>query len=321
MSKKIETLAFSILKIYTKAKSKAIAYCPSKNCKDKEPKLHIKANNEVAFCFKCSTTYLNTEVNKAIVKPIDLKERLTELKIKVDNNLIDYATMFFNLPIAKDSTNKVHDYLLQRCNAIYGLVSKEIVCKWFESLGLKYCPLNNGCVVVPFKTKNKIIYYQQRLIVPQKGGKLKYLMPETKEYAKPIYYLPSKNKDSNNSKYLFIVEGVFDALALGFIDEFKLHSLLPFNVEHNIATIDVIAVLGKTISKEQMGQIKQLGAYDSIIFMLDKYTLSRSLLKNSEYHLHTNSIYKPKLMQFYYESNKADPMLDLEEYLRIKKKM
>lgn len=237
------------------AKEHGRAICPL--CKlEKERELgqiyekrNVQVSGDFAFCFRCKTKFVDTE--KA-VKTNDFTE-LDFMEVEEKQVSFEETDCSFIWDLLEEVPKNVMDYLLKR----NPYLSKDFI----ESL---FISGDKNRIIIPFFSKDKIIYYQFRYI---RHGKLKYFNPPTSY--KPFWY-----KSYSPLKPTLIVEGVFDALAI-----------LCVTNEYN-----VLASIGSTISTKQFEKLMTMNVSSITVFM-DDLNKTFDLCKKLRYKKYKGPLY------------------------------
>lgn len=175
-------------------------------------------------CFNCNFKagwtpgHLLTKNAKNLFKWMGLadseisKLNLYALKIK-DDTPVTKSALNFSLNITKlpDNCKSIEEWIAEGNNSaeflaiIEYILNRGMELDWYSW----HWSTENGYkdrVIIPFYYDNNIVGYTGRKILP---GKLKYLKD-----AQPGYVFNIDKQKNNNKKYVIVVEGQFDAIAI-----------------------------------------------------------------------------------------------------------
>jgi hypothetical protein len=183
------------------AKSKAhvqngeyICHCPF--CKAQghtKHKLYLTADLSQGHCFVCTRAFINVvdDIDTSYQVPQFMRPTggLNLVRLNDPDWTIDrYFTEF------DDYDEKGLDFLFKR----------DVFLKYlWKPLGFKFW---DGNIVMPFKYKDEVFYYQIRFT---SGNKIRYYFPPVPAGSKPPYII-----EIGDCKKLIICEGVYDAISL-----------------------------------------------------------------------------------------------------------
>lgn len=208
-----------------------ICHCPFCEAEGHtKKKLYITSNYEVGHCFVCGRAWVNVDDN-----------------IKFQTNVPDFmeSTFYHPLDIVRLQDpiwtldkyyNEFDSYSEKGMN--YLMTRHPFMKDLAPMLEFKYI---DGNVVMPFKYKNEVIYYQIRFTG---NSKIRYFFPPIS--AKPPYII----EHGNNKKFI-ICEGVYDAI-----------SLLIQAPEYT-----PMAVLGSSVSDYQLNFLREYVPEEIVIYM------------------------------------------------------
>ena len=229
-----------------------IIHCPF--CRDEghtKHKLYIKSDYTVGHCFVCGRTYVH--VTNEIKFKVDIPSGISEfgfsrppLKIAelTDPNwTLDKFEYDFD-----DSSEGGERYLFSRHKYMKDL---------YKLLDFKFW---DGNIVMPFKYKGKVFYYQIRFSgVGHGDSRIRYYFPPVSE--KPPYIIDHLTPSGEPCKGIIICEGVFDAIACLILAP----NYIP------------VAVLGSSISDYQMDFIREYTGIDKIVVYMDEIDISKRI--------------------------------------------
>ena len=220
-----------------------ICHCPF--CKEEghtKHKLYIKEDLSEGHCFVCTRAFINTNND-----------------INVSFKVPDFGNIFgwkgFNLVPLTDPTWSLDKYKYEFDDysekGVQYLIGRHGFMKeLYKVLDFKFWEDN---VVMPFKYKGEIFYYQIRFTG---DSPIRYFFPPIS--AKPPYVIDHNVKPSGNK--IIISEGVFDAIA----DLIMFPEYIPF------------AVLGSSISDYQMEFLREYLPSEILIYM-DETKISKKI--------------------------------------------
>lgn len=212
-----------------------IIHCPF--CKAEghtKHKLYIKSDLTVGHCFVCCRDYVNItdEIKLEVNAPsfgnyFNISSVVNLVKLEDPNWTIDMYNYEFD-----DYDEKGVNYLLSR---------HQFMGELYKLLEFKFW---NGNVVMPFKYRGEVFYYQIRF--SNKNSNIRYYFPPIS--AKPPYII-----EVGDCKKIIICEGVFDAIAL----LIQAEGFTP------------VAVLGSSISDYQLSFIREYAPNEILVYMDD----------------------------------------------------
>lgn len=220
-----------------------ICHCPF--CKAEghtKHKLYVKEDLSEGHCFVCTRAFIN------INNDIDVSFKVPDF-----GNLLGWKG--FNLVPLTDPTWSLDKYKYEFDDysekGVQYLIGRHGFMKeLYKILDFKFWEDN---VVMPFKYKGEIFYYQIRFTG---NSPIRYFFPPIS--AKPPYVIDHDVKPSGNK--IIISEGVFDAIA----DLIMFPEYIPF------------AVLGSSISDYQMEFLREYLPSEILIYM-DETKISRKI--------------------------------------------
>lgn len=221
-------------------KNEIICHCPF--CKVEghtKHKLYIKRDLTVGNCFVCDRAFVHTTNDLRVDYNIPSFTNHFNYNITLPNftktgwNLDTFNNDF------EDNDTVGETYLSNRYPMLLDIA---------RLLGFKY---TNGNVVIPFRYKGNVVYYQIRFSNP---GKIKYFFPPVDN--KIPYILDF----GEGKRRLIICEGVFDAISL----LFQAPDYIP------------IAVLGSSISDYQINFLREYNPVE-ILVMMDESEISNRI--------------------------------------------
>lgn len=222
-----------------KSNGEYIIHCPF--CKEeghKKHKLYIKSDLSVGHCFVCCRDYVNVPDEDSEVFEFKVNVPTISSFLGASNtvNLVRLSDPNWTLDMYKyefDSYDETGvNYLLGR---------HQFMGELYKLLEFKFW---NGNVVMPFKYRGEIFYYQIRFSNP--NSKIRYFFPPIS--AKPPYII-----EVGNCKKIIICEGIYDAISL----LFQAKDFTP------------VAVLGSSISDYQMSFIREYAPEEILVYMDD----------------------------------------------------
>ena len=220
-----------------------ICHCPF--CKAEghtKHKLYVKEDLSEGHCFVCTRAFINSNNN-----------------IDVSFKVPDFGNIFgwrgFNLVRLTDPTWSLDKYKYEFDDysekGVQYLIGRHGFMKdLYKVLDFKFWEDN---VVMPFKYKGEIFYYQIRFTG---DSPIRYFFPPIS--AKPPYVIDHNVQPSGNK--IIISEGVFDAIA----DLIMFPEYIPF------------AVLGSSISDYQMEFLREYLPSEILIYM-DETKISKKI--------------------------------------------
>lgn len=222
-----------------------IIHCPF--CKEEghtKHKLYIKDDLSVGHCFVCTRSFINVtdkidtsfQVSQNLLKFGWQKEGLSVVPLQDPNWTLDKYYNEFD-----SYSEEGIEYLIGR---------HKYLSQLWQPLGFKFW---NGNIVMPFKYKGDIFYYQIRF---SKGNSnIRYFFPPIS--AKPPYII---EHGENPGKKIIICEGVFDAVSL----LIQAPSYTP------------CAVLGSSISDYQIEFLREY-VPEKILIYMDETDISKRI--------------------------------------------
>lgn len=221
-----------------------VIHCPF--CREEghtKHKLYIKGDLTVGHCFVCTRGFIN--VTDEIDVSFEIPNFFPGMRGCGGLNIVPLADPIWTLDKYRfefDDFDPVgYDYLVGRHGFMTDL---------YKILGFKFM---DGNVVMPFKYKGEVFYYQIRF--SGKDNKIRYFFPPIS--AKPPYII-----EHGNNKNIIICEGVFDAI-----------SLLIQAPEYT-----PVAVLGSSISDYQIEFIREY-VPDKILVYMDSTDISTRIAR------------------------------------------
>lgn len=208
-----------------------ICHCPFCEAEGHtKKKLYITSNYEVGHCFVCGRAWVNVDDT-----------------IKFQTNVPDFMESTFYQPLnivrLQDPTwtidkyyNEFDSYSEKGMN--YLMTRHPFMKDLAPMLEFKYI---DGNIVMPFKYKNEVIYYQIRFTG---NSKIRYFFPPIS--AKPPYII----EHGDNKKFI-ICEGVYDAISL----LIQAPQYTP------------MAVLGSSISDYQLNFLREYVPEEIVVYM------------------------------------------------------
>ena len=259
-----------------------IIHCPF--CKEEghsKHKLYVKKDLTVGYCFVCCRTFMNVsdEIDTTVNLENPVWDRYNNNKefkvIKLDDPNSEWNIDKFEYE-CDDFDQRGYNYLLSR---------HKYLAELYKTLDFKFL---DGNVVMPFKYKGEVFYYQIRFSSP--GSKIRYFFPPIS--AKPPYII----EHGRNKKFI-IVEGVYDAIAaLIMAPEYT-----PF------------AVLGSNISDYQLQFLREY-IPEKILVMMDEFSISKRIADK----IKKNICYCPVNI---YPTSGADPEEIMKELMKKHKEV
>lgn len=219
-----------------------ITHCPF--CKEEghtKHKLYIREDLTVGHCFVCGRSYVGIvdEIKFEIKLPTRIQNfgygrpALSVVPLTDKNWTLDKFSYEFD-----NDSDKGLRYLASRHKYLPNL-SKILDFKYWD-----------GNVVIPFKYKDHVFYYQVRFSgVSHSDSKIRYFMPPIQN--KPPYIIEHGDFEGRPCKKLIICEGIFDAIALLILAP----NYIP------------CAVLGSSISDYQIDFLREYNPEEILIFM------------------------------------------------------
>lgn len=223
-----------------------ICHCPF--CKAEghtKHKLYITKDLQVGFCFVCGRSWVNVdETLKVDYQPPSFIQNF-------------YKTTQITLPTLTDARWNLENWK-------YDFEDSDEVGEKYLAGRHKYLPeiakllefkYNNGNIVIPFRYKGEVAYYQIRF---SGKSKIKYFFPPVAQGQKMPYILDFEQ----GKRRLVVCEGVFDAIALMIMAP----DYIP------------IAVLGSSISDYQINFLREYVPEEILIYM-DETSISKKIAK------------------------------------------
>lgn len=222
-------------------------HCPF--CKaegHRKHKLGVQEDLSYGHCFVCDRLFCN------VTNEIDLSFKVPEfgnIGFRAPLQVVPLQDPVWTLERYEyecdDFDEKGYQYLLGR--------HKYMADLW-QPLGFKFL---DGNVVMPFKYRGEVFYYQIRFSDPD--ARIRYYFPPVPPGKKPPYII----EHGEGIRKMIICEGVYDAISL----LIQAPSYIP------------VAVLGSSISDYQMDFIREYHPESILIFMDDseksKHIMSR----------------------------------------------
>ena len=235
--------------VMEKKGTEIIARCPFCKHEHTKSKLYIRDDMTTGWCFLCNRTYINVTdtLNTDVVVP---------------RTFADFGAgpLKFELPVMKDSEWSLDKYYYEfdddsEVGMKYLLGRHGFFKDLAKALDFKFW---NGNVVMPFKSKGKVYYYQIRFT--GKNNKIRYFLPPVSQ--KSCYIIERSEEDVRHR--ILIVEGIYDAI-----------SILP-----QCPDFTPVAVLGSSISDYQIAQIRDYAGYVSeCVVWMDETEISVRIKK------------------------------------------
>lgn len=219
-----------------------IIHCPF--CKKEghtKHKLYIKSDLTVGNCFVCDRAYVN------VTDKIDVTLHLPNFEnFGMSSQGLDLVKLTDPTWTLEKFTYEFDDYSEK---GVDYLISRHIFLgELYKALGFKFM---GDHVVMPFKYKGEIFYYQIRFTG---DSKIRYFFPPISK--KPPYII-----ENGDCKKFIICEGVFDAISL----LIQAPEYTPF------------AVLGSSISDYQLSFLREYVPNRILIYM-DETRISKGIL-------------------------------------------
>lgn len=195
----------------------------------------------LSYKFRKLLSWLGVDSNTIqhlTIKAIQLKEfvRLTETETIVEETVIDFKER--TLPDQSHTITKLAEVYSSTSNAPKELLDAiEYVCNRNTNLNYDFywTPITdhklNQRIIVPFYWKNKVIGYSARAIYPN-------IKPKFYSDIEPNYVY-NTNMQKPESKFVIVVEGVFDAIAVD--------GVAVLSNECNETQADIIDSLGREV--------------------------------------------------------------------------
>lgn len=220
-----------------------IIHCPF--CKEEghtKHKLYIKSDLTVGHCFVCTRTYVH------VTNEIDTSFKVPELFPFFKSNGLDIVRLSDPVWSLEKYKFEFDDFDQDGFNYLIG--RHKFMAELYKILDFKFM---DGNIVMPFKYKGEIFYYQIRF--SGKNTKIRYFFPPIT--AKPPYII-----EHGDCKKLIICEGIFDAIALLI--------MAPEYVP--------VAILGSSISDYQLDFIREYVPEEIIVYM-DETEISKRVAR------------------------------------------
>ena len=220
-----------------------IIHCPF--CKEEghtKHKLYIKSDLTVGHCFVCTRTYVH------VTNEIDTSFKVPELSPFFKSNGLDIVRLSDPVWSLEKYKFEFDDFDQDGFNYLIG--RHKFMAELYKILDFKFM---DGNIVMPFKYKGEIFYYQIRF--SGKNTKIRYFFPPIT--AKPPYII-----EHGDCKKLIICEGIFDAIALLI--------MAPEYVP--------VAILGSSISDYQLDFIREYVPEEIIVYM-DETEISKRVAR------------------------------------------
>ena len=220
-----------------------IIHCPF--CRDEghtKHKLYIKSDLTVGHCFVCTRTYVHVtdqvDTSYSVPNFFPFFQRNGMELVRLTDPVWSLEKFKFEF---EDFDQKGYEYLVGRHKFM-----KEL----YKILDFKFM---DGNIVMPFKYKGEVFYYQIRF--SGKNTKIRYFFPPIS--AKPPYII-----EHGDCKRIIICEGIFDAIALLIMAP----EYMP------------VAILGSAISDYQLEFIREY-IPDEIVVYMDETEISKRVAR------------------------------------------
>lgn len=266
-------------KMAYKSGDETIYYCPyclereiKSGVKDPKPdrygKLYINMEKKKGICFRCGIIIQSKDASLNAVDTLIANLLQKEKEHETDPNLLPPIDLK-NVPYASE-VSEAMEYLRGRNPAFSEKNVKFLDLRWVETHKIvkrdnEYVRIKRTGILVPLKYKGQYRSYQIRYVTDDKKQRF-----HTMSGIKIIYTIGEIPKQSA----ITICEGVFSAIAL---------LCLGFP--------NVVALLGKTPSKLQLSQLKELCPCH-INLCLDSPDLNYALLKTLKKNIRTLETWK-----------------------------
>ena len=256
-----------------------IIHCPF--CKEEghtKHKLYIKSDLTVGHCFVCTRTYVH--VTDQVDTSYKIPDFFPLFHRKHGVELVKLSDPVWSLEKYKFESD---NYDEAGINYLTG--RHQFMTELYKILDFKFM---DGNIVMPFKYKGEVFYYQIRF--SGKNNKIRYFFPPIS--AKPPYII-----EHGNCKKVIICEGIFDAIALLIMAP----EFMP------------VAILGSSISDYQLDFIREY-VPDEIVVYMDETEISKRVARK----IQTTIDYCPiRLIR----SDGQDPEEKLKERLKFNKRL
>ena len=256
-----------------------IIHCPF--CKEEghtKHKLYIKSDLTVGHCFVCTRTYVH------VTDQVDTSYKIPDF-FPLFHRKHGVELVKLNDPVWSLEKYKFEFDNYDETGVSYLNGRHQFMTELYKILDFKFM---DGNIVMPFKYKGEVFYYQIRF--SGKNNKIRYFFPPIS--AKPPYII-----EHGNCKKVIICEGIFDAIALLIMAP----EFMP------------VAILGSSISDYQLDFIREY-VPDEIIVYMDETEISKRVARK----IQTTIDYCPIRL---IKSDGQDPEENLKERLKFNKKL
>ena len=256
-----------------------IIHCPF--CKEEghtKHKLYIKSDLTVGHCFVCTRTYVH------VTDQVDTSYKIPDF-FPLFHRKHGVELVKLNDPVWSLEKYKFEFDNYDETGVSYLNGRHQFMTELYKILDFKFM---DGNIVMPFKYKGEVFYYQIRF--SGKNNKIRYFFPPIS--AKPPYII-----EHGNCKKVIICEGIFDAIALLIMAP----EFMP------------VAILGSSISDYQLDFIREY-VPDEIIVYMDETEISKRVARK----IQTTIDYFPIRL---IKSDGQDPEENLKERLKFNKKL
>lgn len=256
-----------------------IIHCPF--CKEEghtKHKLYIKSDLTVGHCFVCTRTYIH------VTDQVDTSYKIPDF-FPLFHRKHGVELVKLNDPVWSLEKYKFEFDNYDETGVSYLTGRHRFMTELYKILDFKFM---DGNIVMPFKYKGEVFYYQIRF--SGKNNKIRYFFPPIS--AKPPYII-----EHGNCKKVIICEGIFDAIALLIMAP----EFMP------------VAILGSSISDYQLDFIREY-VPDEIIVYMDETEISKRVARK----IQATIDYCPIRL---IKSDGQDPEEKLKERLKFNKKL
>ena len=256
-----------------------IIHCPF--CKEEghtKHKLYIKSDLTVGHCFVCTRTYIH------VTDQVDTSYKIPDF-FPLFHRKHGVELVKLNDPVWSLEKYKFEFDNYDETGVSYLTGRHRFMTELYKILDFKFM---DGNIVMPFKYKGEVFYYQIRF--SGKNNKIRYFFPPIS--AKPPYII-----EHGNCKKVIICEGIFDAIALLIMAP----EFMP------------VAILGSSISDYQLDFIREY-VPDEIIVYMDETEISKRVARK----IQATIDYCPIRL---IKSDGQDPEENLKERLKFNKKL
>lgn len=256
-----------------------IIHCPF--CKEEghtKHKLYIKSDLTVGHCFVCTRTYVH------VTDQVDTSYKIPDF-FPLFHRKHGVELVKLNDPVWSLEKYKFEFDNYDETGVSYLTGRHRFMTELYKILDFKFM---DGNIVMPFKYKGEVFYYQIRF--SGKNNKIRYFFPPIS--AKPPYII-----EHGNCKKVIVCEGIFDAIALLIMAP----EFMP------------VAILGSSISDYQLDFIREY-VPDEIIVYMDETEISKRVARK----IQATIDYCPIRL---IKSDGQDPEENLKERLKFNKKL